>query len=251
MSSTSIILSASRREYNTKLFSRDLFVELIKDQFLEAFFAAERPANYADKCKYIEELVEEHLANPEGSRLTSSVPTISLFHTPLKFAEAFDLIDREHNISKRTHIPPSFQEIKDALNFSQALATGRTLALATFDGDGTLYNDGDNFGEYPEIGNYMVQLMQAGVIISVVTAAVYMGAYGQMVGSALVVLGTGISSSMHSKFLLLLLKLQDKVGRFSLILTRGVDVALSLLADMSGWGRRRSNGKFILCYRHI
>ncbi len=170
---SSIFLAASRREYNTKLFSRDLFIELIKDHLLEAFLGEDRPVNYLEKCKYIEELVEEHLLNPEGSRLTSSVPTISLFHTPLKFAEAFQFIDCEHNISKRTHIPPSFQEIKDTLNFAQALSTGRSLALATFDGDGTLYNDGENFGEYLEIGKHIVELMRAGVIISVVTAAGY------------------------------------------------------------------------------
>ena len=162
-----------RKDHNRHLFSRDFFIEFIKDELFSAFFKENRQASYKQKCIYIEELVEEHIRTPRISKLSGFVPSIGVFHTPLHITEAFDHLDKKYNISRRMHIPPSFTEIKDMLNLSQTWAVGSRLGLATFDGDGTLYDDGENFGKYPKIGEYIVKLLRSGVFISVVTAAGY------------------------------------------------------------------------------
>jgi hypothetical protein len=46
-------------------------------------------------------------------------------------------------------------------------------AMITFDGDQTLYSDGENFEKNPQLANYLYQLLTHGVVVAVVTAAGY------------------------------------------------------------------------------
>lgn len=45
--------------------------------------------------------------------------------------------------------------------------------LISFDGDQTLYSDGENFERNPRLANYLYQLLRHGVAVAVVTAAGY------------------------------------------------------------------------------
>jgi len=45
--------------------------------------------------------------------------------------------------------------------------------LISFDGDQTLYSDGENFERNPRLANYLYQLLRHGVVVAIVTAAGY------------------------------------------------------------------------------
>lgn len=56
------------------------------------------------------------------SRLRQLVPTIGSFHTPLPLAEAFEIYNEKHRLTKRKHIQISFNEIRHILNLAQIIA---------------------------------------------------------------------------------------------------------------------------------
>lgn len=128
---------------------------------------------YADTMSNFEELVEEHRADPVRSRLKQYVPTIGTFFTPLPMRQAFEVYDRKYAVSKRRHLPPTFNEVRHMLNLAQVLALSQTLSLITFDGDQTLYTDGSNFEDNEELARSIVALLKSGVRCAVVTAAGY------------------------------------------------------------------------------
>ena len=45
--------------------------------------------------------------------------------------------------------------------------------MITFDGDQTLYSDGENFEKNPKLAHALYQLLRHGVVVAVVTAAGY------------------------------------------------------------------------------
>ena len=84
--------------------------------------------------------------NPFPSKLKLLVPSIGPFFTRLPLESAFKLQDRKRYISSRRFVSPSFNDIRLILNSAQIMAvtTHSTLQLATFDGDVTLYDDGQS-----------------------------------------------------------------------------------------------------------
>ncbi len=94
-------------------------------------------------------------------------------HTLLPVAAAFAKYDKKYAISNRRCVTPSFNEIRHILNLAQVMAIGSKVKLMTFDGDQTLYSDGGNFENSRELAGAMLDLMRAGVYVSVVTAAGY------------------------------------------------------------------------------
>lgn len=77
------------------------------------------------------------------SKLRMLVPTAGPFFTRLPLEAAFKYQDRKRYISSRRYVAPSFNDVRQVLNSAQVMAvTGGTLQLATFDGDVTLYDDG-------------------------------------------------------------------------------------------------------------
>jgi IMP and pyridine-specific 5'-nucleotidase len=73
------------------------------------------------------------------------VPTAGPFFTRLPLEAAFKYQDRKRYISSRRYVAPSFNDVRLVLNSAQIMAvTGGTLQLATFDGDVTLYDDGQS-----------------------------------------------------------------------------------------------------------
>lgn len=84
--------------------------------------------------------------NPFPSKLKLLVPSIGPFFTRLPLEAAFKFQDNKRYISSRRFVSPSFNDIRLILNSAQIMAvtTYGTLQLATFDGDVTLYDDGQS-----------------------------------------------------------------------------------------------------------
>ena len=80
------------------------------------------------------------------SKLKLLVPTIGTFFTRLPLVDAFRYQDRIRSISYRRFVPPSFNDVRLILNTAQiiAITAAGPLELATFDGDMTLYDDGQS-----------------------------------------------------------------------------------------------------------
>ena len=73
------------------------------------------------------------------------MPTVGQFFTHLPLSEAFAYQDSKRSISSRRFVSPSFNDVRLILNSAQIMAISKsdgTLRLATFDGDVTLYDDG-------------------------------------------------------------------------------------------------------------
>lgn len=79
------------------------------------------------------------------SKLGMLVPTAGPFFTRLPLEAAFKYQDRKRYMSSRRYVAPSFNDVRLVLNSAQIMAvTGGALQLATFDGDVTLYDDGQS-----------------------------------------------------------------------------------------------------------
>jgi IMP and pyridine-specific 5'-nucleotidase len=168
----STAISSRRRNYMLNSHRKDQLIEWMKGM-LSHSFVLNLTATYLDTMSYFEDLIEEYRSDPLKSRLKQYVPSVSVFHTSLPLRIAFQKYDMKYNISKRKHIQPSFNEIRHVLNLAQVMAIGRNLSLITFDGDQTLYEDGESFKEQEELSSGIAQLLIHNVRVCVVTAAGY------------------------------------------------------------------------------
>lgn len=116
--------------------------------------------------------LREHYLASSDSALSTKLPNIGAFFTELPFKEAFLIYNRKYNVTRRRHVPPSCSEIRHVFNIAQGIALTDKLKLLTFDGDETLYPDGENFNDC-EMAKYIVQLIKRGVNIGIITAAGY------------------------------------------------------------------------------
>jgi len=98
-----------------------------------------------------------------------------MFFTPLPLQDAFEWQDQRRYISSRRFVAPSFNDIRLILNTAQAMSLVRTskLDLVTFDGDVTLYDDGESLSEDNPCIPRILDLMHKGTRIGIVTAAGY------------------------------------------------------------------------------
>lgn len=111
----------------------------------------------------------------ERSKLKLLVPSVSVFFTPLLLVEAFVYQDSQRMISSRRFVPPSFNDIRLTLNSAQIMSLVRNgpLQLVTFDGDVTLYDDGQSLTKENPVISRILQLLAQGIKIGIVTAAGY------------------------------------------------------------------------------
>ncbi|OZJ04423.1 hypothetical protein BZG36_02921 [Bifiguratus adelaidae] len=133
---------------------------------------------YTEVMESVEALIQDHIAChqkgiPEHSRLFRLVPTVSTFFTPLPLKDAFLKANAQNSIAARKYVPPSFNDIRRILNTAQVQAIADTLQLITFDGDMTLYADGQDFEHDSELVQLLVHLLQCDLYVCVVTAAGY------------------------------------------------------------------------------
>ena len=182
-----------------KTHRRDQFIEWIKGLLAVPFVLLSQPTSiheadkshinamarsahtrYAEIMCDVEELIRDHINHQNrGAESTSKlkllVPSIGLFFTPLPMQDAFRFQDAKRFISSRRFVAPSFNDVRLILITAVALSLVHSgkLELATFDGDVTLYDDGDVLtAENPCIPR-ILDLMRKGTRIGIVTAAGY------------------------------------------------------------------------------
>ncbi|KAJ4298452.1 IMP 5'-nucleotidase [Collariella sp. IMI 366227] len=193
--------SRYRVEYALKTHRRDQFIEWIKGLLAVPFVLYSQPngvfegegmsslaqareeahRRYSEICRDVELMIDDHIAhqnnaeNPFPSKLKLLVPTIGPFFTRLPLEAAFKLQDRKRYISSRRFVSPSFNDVRLILNSAQIMAvtTHGTLQLATFDGDVTLYDDGQNLEPDSPIIPRFIDLLRKNIKIGIVTAAGY------------------------------------------------------------------------------
>lgn len=98
------------------------------------------------------------------------------FFTPLLLEKAFVAQDARRSISNRRFVAPSFNDIRLILNTAQIMSLTTLdgpLKLVTFDGDVTLYDDGQCLIPTNPVIPQILRLMQKGLYIGIVTAAGY------------------------------------------------------------------------------
>ncbi|KAI1212782.1 IMP-specific 5-nucleotidase [Annulohypoxylon truncatum] len=191
--------SRYRVEYALKTHRRDQFIEWIKGLLAVPFVLYSQPTGvfetngfnvtqmseeahrrYAEIMRDIEVMIDDQLMHQlDGSRVPSKlkllVPTIGNFFTRLPLEAAFKFQDRKRYISSRRFVSPSFNDVRLILNTAQLMAvtTHGSLRLATFDGDVTLYEDGQSLEPTSPVIPRMIDLMRKNVKIGIVTAAGY------------------------------------------------------------------------------
>ena len=147
---------------------------------------------YAEIFRDVEDLINNHIEHQKNdfshrSKLKLLVPGVGVFFTPLLLQRAFEFQDEQRRISSRRFVPPSFNDIRLILNSAQVLALveGGPLELITFDGDVTLYPDGDSLNENNPVIPRIIDLLRQGTKVAIVTAAGYTEAskyYGRLHG---------------------------------------------------------------------
>ncbi|KAJ2613973.1 IMP 5'-nucleotidase [Coemansia sp. RSA 1365] len=201
--------SQYRVNYHLRAHKRDNLIEFIKGMLLTPFVLHSQPApaqlpdgtrednsssgdddsrsspeeeanaeRYAGIFSNIELLINEHRelmqhGIPSYSRLARLVPSIGTFFTALPLEQAFRHINKQNKISARKYVPPSFNDIRRILNIAQVMAIAEGLQLVTFDGDMTLYADGQNFEPDSELTGLLIGLLQRRISVAIVTAAGY------------------------------------------------------------------------------
>ncbi len=96
------------------------------------------------------------------------------FFTRLPLEAAFKAQDRRRYISSRRYVAPSFNDVRLVLNTAQVMAvTSGSLQLATFDGDVTLYDDGESLLPTSPLIPRLLDLLRRDIKIGIVTAAGY------------------------------------------------------------------------------
>ncbi|KAK4168596.1 IMP-specific 5-nucleotidase [Cladorrhinum sp. PSN259] len=199
-----------RVEYALKTHRRDQFIEWIKALLAVPFVLYSQPhgvfdnagitgsssseslistreeahRRYSEILRDVELMIDDHILhqnnadNPFPSKLKLLVPTIGPFFTRLPLEAAFKFQDRKRYISSRRFVSPSFNDVRLILNSAQIMAvtTYGTLQLATFDGDVTLYDDGQSLEPTSPVIPRLMDLLHKNVKIGIVTAAGYTSA---------------------------------------------------------------------------
>ncbi|KAL8366866.1 hypothetical protein RB595_005028 [Gaeumannomyces hyphopodioides] len=189
-----------RVEYALKTHRRDQFIEWIKGLLAVPFVLYSQPAGvfdrshgpgvnsmseeahrrYAEIMRDVEAMIDDHITHqhddhPLPSKLKLLVPTVGPFFTRLPLEAAFKFQDRKRFISSRRFVSPSFNDVRLVLNSAQIMAvtTYGVLKLATFDGDVTLYDDGQSLEPDSPVVPRMLDLLRKDVRVAIVTAAGY------------------------------------------------------------------------------
>ncbi|KAK1991571.1 IMP-specific 5'-nucleotidase [Colletotrichum falcatum] len=190
-----------RVEYALKTHRRDQFIEWIKGLLAVPFVLYSQPTGvfdkkatsiarmaeeshrrYAEIFRDVEHMIDDHIARQEEandlpSKLKMLVPSAGPFFTRLPLEAAFNHMDERRLISSRRYVSPSFNDVRLILNAAQILAVTAApespLQLATFDGDVTLYDDGESLEPSSPLIPRLLDLLRKDIKIGIVTAAGY------------------------------------------------------------------------------
>lgn len=123
----------------------------------------------------MEKVGHQKKGTSQRSKLKFLVPSVGVFFTSLLLEEAFIYQDSRRRISSRRFVPPSFNDIRLTLNSAQMMSLIRNgpLQLVTFDGDVTLYDDGQSLTEDNPVIPRILKLLTQNLKVGIVTAAGY------------------------------------------------------------------------------
>ncbi|GKT95206.1 IMP-specific 5'-nucleotidase 1 [Colletotrichum tofieldiae] len=147
-----------------------------------ARMAEESHRRYAEIFRDVEHMIDDHItrqdeANNLPSKLKMLVPSAGPFFTRLPLEAAFNHMDERRLISSRRYVSPSFNDVRLILNAAQIMAVTAApespLQLATFDGDVTLYDDGESLEPSSPLIRRLLDLLRKDIKIGIVTAAGY------------------------------------------------------------------------------
>lgn len=121
------------------------------------------------------EVTQQKRGTYERSKLRLLIPSVGVFFTPLPLEHAFRFQDERRRISSRRFVAPSFNDIRLILNSAQLMSLTRSgpIQLVTFDGDVTLYDDGESLTDENPVIARILRLLRRGTHIGIVTAAGY------------------------------------------------------------------------------
>ena len=165
--------------YQLRTHKRDSFIDFIKSLLLSPFILSDnKEERYLEVLESIERLIEKHydaakVGEEQHSELKRFVPKIGLFFTKLPLTRAFPYVNEMRAITGRKMVPPSFNDIRHLLNRAQILSIAPNLKLMTFDGDMTLYADGSNFPADSKLVKSIIEVLNSGTKVALVTAAGY------------------------------------------------------------------------------
>lgn len=130
---------------------------------------------YIEFSAYKRSVKHQKYGTQDRSKLKLLVPSVGVFFTPLFLEEAFIFQDERRRISSRRFVPPSFNDIRLILNSAQLISLTRSgpIRLVTFDGDVTLYDDGESLTDDNLVIPRILRLLRHGSHIGIVTAAGY------------------------------------------------------------------------------
>ena len=155
------------------------------------------------------EVAHQRRGTHDRSKLKLLVPSVGVFFTPLLLQEAFVYQDERRKISSRRFVPPSFNDIRLTLNSAQTMSLIRDgpLQLVTFDGDLTLYDDGQALTYDNPVIERILKLLDQGIKVGIVTAAGYTEAvkyYGRLYGLLEAMKNAVVEQKLHDPTLIIL-----------------------------------------------
>jgi IMP and pyridine-specific 5'-nucleotidase len=124
---------------------------------------------------WIDETLQLPKERRQFTRLHKMVPQVGYFFHSLPLTKALKEYDEFSHLTKRQYVLPNFAEIRHILNIAQVHVSAKDVRLVTFDADGTLYQDGKHFEDDNKMIDKIIQLMELGIHVAIVTAAGYPG----------------------------------------------------------------------------
>eukprot|EP01086_Lenisia_limosa_P009858 TRINITY_DN33573_c0_g1_i1.p1 TRINITY_DN33573_c0_g1~~TRINITY_DN33573_c0_g1_i1.p1 ORF type:complete len:370 (-),score=40.29 TRINITY_DN33573_c0_g1_i1:51-1052(-) len=103
----------------------------------------------------------------------SEIDLTGALHTHLDLPEAAVELDKTFNFLNRIHHRPTERLVIQLLAIAQIRSSLPHLKLVTFDGDGTLYPDGDSIENNKDAIVELISLLKRGYFVALVTAAGY------------------------------------------------------------------------------
>ena len=154
-----------------RLKEQDPFIEFVLD-----LFKTHETEEALDKTeKWLNESMALPVNKRKFSNLYRQVPKLGYYFHPLPLRRALGEYDEFCALTKRRYVRPNFAEVRHIINIAQVHASARDVKLVTFDADGTLYADGKHFEEDNKMIDKIIQLMEIGIHVAIVTAAGYPG----------------------------------------------------------------------------
>ena len=152
-----------------RLKEQDPFIEFIVDLFK----THETDEALAKTERWVRDALKLPVAKRRFSNIYRQVPKLGFIFHPLPLSKALAEYDEFCALTKRRYVRPNFAEVRHIINIAQVHASAKEVKLVTFDADGTLYADGKHFEEDNQMIDKIIQLMEIGVHVAIVTAAGY------------------------------------------------------------------------------